>query len=290
MHFASGNSLFSGVILLLAGVSLSFLKKEGLMLRVSVNLLMLTGMIFLWVSSIPFPLKSEWFLLLQVVIFLIMFHFRDRMQEKWLYVFRGLIMVLGVFFLIYWLPDFICPPIPEKNYSKMSLIGDSISGGVGFRGEKTWHERMAEQHQIEIKSYSIGGARVSTMFADAARIEDEDALVLLEIGGNDLLRGNSPRQYEEDLDKLLKIVAKPGRTVVMFGLPLPPFYPDYGVIQKKLSAKYGVILIPRRYFGSMLTGSDNSVDGLHLSNPGHERMANMIWEIMKPLFSSSPPK
>jgi len=288
MHFASGNSLFSGVLLILLAIGLSFWKKESLILRVAINLLMLGGVIFLWVSSAPFTLKSEWLMLLFVIIFIILFHFRERVQEKWLYIFRILILALALIFVLFELPNFICPKIPEKNYTKMYLIGDSISGGVGFRGEKTWHESMAEKNNIEITSYSVGGARVEHMFYDAKRIKDENALVLLEIGGNDILRGTTPKKYEEALEKLLKLICQPGRTVVMFALPLPPFYPDFGIVQKRLSKKHGVILIPRRYFASMLSGSENSVDGLHLSNAGHQRMGNMIWELLKPLFSQNP--
>ena len=284
MHFTSGNSLFSGVLLLISGVALSFWKKDSLILRVSINLLLSAGVIFLWVSSVPFILKTEWLILLLIIIFIILFHFKERVQEKWLYFFQILILALAFIFVICEVPNFICPNIPGKSFKRMYLLGDSISGGTGFRGEKTWHECIAEKYNIEVKSYTIGGGRVSSMFFDAKRIKDEKALILLEIGGNDILRGTTPQKYEEDLEELLKIVVKPGRTVVMFGLPLPPFYPDFGVIQKKLSKKYGVILIPRRYFAAMLSGSENSVDGLHLSNAGHARMGDMTWEILKPLF------
>lgn len=276
--------MFSGAIVIILAVILSLSKKENISLKVAVNLLFVSGIIFLWLSSVPFFLKSEWLMLLLVFIFLVMFHFRNRMQEKFLYIVRCLILFLALFYIIFEIPYFLCPEIPDKNYKKMYLIGDSISGGVGFKGEKTWHERMAEKHNIEIKSYSVGGAKVSTMFNSAARIQDEDALILLEIGGNDILRRTALKQYESDLEKLLQIVCKPGRTVVMFGLPAPPFFPEIVSIQRSLSEKYGVILIPRRYFSSMLAGNENSVDGLHLSNSGHERMANMIWELLKPLF------
>lgn len=285
MHFSSGNSLFSGCLLIILAVVLSFIKKESIALKISVNLLMLTGIIFIWLCSVPFWLKSEWLMFFMVFIFLVMFHFRLRMQELHLHILRGIILVLSLVFMIANLPYFLLPDIPQKNYKKLYLIGDSISGGVGFKGEKTWHEYMVEKYNIEVVLMAHGGARVEDVFSYAEKIKDEDALILLEIGGNDILRRSSIRKYEKNLDRLLRLVSKPERTVLMFGLPVPPFHPEIVSIQRRLSAEYGVILIPRRYFASMLTGSENSHDGLHLSNQGHERMGDMTWEIIQPLFA-----
>ena len=55
-----------------------------------------------------------------------------------------------------------------------------------------------------------------------------DCLVLIEIGGNDLLMGVSSSEYGRALDALLSKVAAPNRTVVMFELPLLPNKIAYG--------------------------------------------------------------
>ena len=281
--------MFSGCLLIMLAIVLSFFKKDSIAFKVMVNMMMLTGVIFLWLCSVPFWLKSEWLLLLLVFIFLVMFHFRERMQELHLHMLRVMISVLALAFMLSELPYFLLPDIPHRNYHKLYLIGDSISGGVGFKGEKTWHEYIAEKYNIEVVPLAHGGARVEDVFSYIDKIKEDDALVLLEIGGNDILRRSSLKKYEENLDRLLAMVSRPERTVLMFGLPAPPFFPEIVLTQRNLSAKYGVILIPRRYFSDMLTGSANSHDGLHLSNPGHERMGEMTWEIINPLFGIKSP-
>lgn len=143
---------------------------------------------------------------------------------------------------------------------------------------------MRDRYKIKIVAMGHGGARVGDVYSYANKIPEDDALVLLEIGGNDILRRSSLKKYEKDLEKLLQLVCKPKRTVLMFGLPVPPFYPEVVVIQRRLSEKHGVILILRRYFGTILSGYENTVDGLHLNNQGHVRMGDMTWEIIKPLF------
>jgi len=95
-----------------------------------------------------------------------------------------------------------------------------------------------------------------------------DSLVLIEIGGNDLLMGVSSSEYGRALDALLSKVVAPNRTVVMFELPLLPNKIAYGQIQRRLSAKYGVLLVPERYLAEVIGDANATTDGLHLSASG----------------------
>ncbi|HEX5106265.1 MAG TPA: hypothetical protein VFV87_20740, partial [Pirellulaceae bacterium] len=91
-------------------------------------------------------------------------------------------------------------------------------------------------------------------------------------------------QFERDLDRLLERVAVPGRTIVMFELPLPPLANEYGRIQRRLAAKYGVRLIPKRVFISILAADGTTLDSIHLSDAGHQRMADAVWSIIEPAY------
>ncbi len=272
---------------MLAAAGVSCLKGDGVALRASVGLLALNGSVFIALSSHSFPLKVNYILLLVVVIFLVMFHFRGVFDGLWVNVARGLVVAIAALIAGLKLPEHLPPSVPSESHSRLYVLGDSISGGVGFPGEQTWHECLAERHGVEVVAYCVGGARVETMFFDAGRIGQDDSPVLLQIGGNDLLHRTPLAKYEKDLDKLMGMVCRPGRKVLMFGLPLPFFNAEFGEIQKRVSRKHGVILIPRRYFSGMLSGSANTVDGLHLSNRGHSRMADTTWGILKPFFESN---
>jgi lysophospholipase L1-like esterase len=68
----------------------------------------------------------------------------------------------------------------------------------------------------------------------------------------------------------------------MFELPLPPFRADCGRAQRRLAAQYGAVLIPRRFFARVLAEPENTVDGIHLSRQGHERMAEMMASLLAP--------
>jgi acyl-CoA thioesterase-1 len=129
------------------------------------------------------------------------------------------------------------------------------------------------------------GAKVSTMRRKADDLALGDGLVLLEIGGNDLLGSTSLADFERDLDELLQGLRGPGRIVVMFELPLPPFCNGFGRAQRRLAHKNNVRLIPKRVFVEVLTTEGATVDSVHLSRRGHELMAATVWDIIQPAFA-----
>ena len=86
--------------------------------------------------------------------------------------------------------------------------------------------------------------------------------------------------YEHHLRRLLDAVRAPGRTVVMLGIPLPPFASEYGRIQRALAEDAGVALIPKRHFARILAGPDATIDGLHFTDSGHQEMARTVAQLI----------
>ena len=72
----------------------------------------------------------------------------------------------------------------------------------------------------------------------------------------------------------------------MFELPLPPFCNEFGRAQRNVAAKHNVILIPKRVFLSVIAGSDSTLDSIHLSQSGHQFMADCVWKLVRSAFSS----
>ena len=95
-------------------------------------------------------------------------------------------------------------------------------------------------------------------------------------GGNDLLDKARPEEFESSLRMLLGLTRRPGRTLAMFELPLPPFHNQYGTIQRATAEEYGVILIPKRLLAGVIGSRGATQDGLHLSEEGHRRLAKIV--------------
>jgi hypothetical protein len=81
---------------------------------------------------------------------------------------------------------------------------------------------------------------------------------------------------------LLAKLARPGRTLIMFELPLLPHVIRYGQIQRRLASKYAVLLVPKRCLAAVISGQDATTDGLHLTDVGAHRMADLVRRIVRP--------
>jgi len=180
------------------------------------------------------------------------------------------------------------PRIETAGERSVFVFGDSLSAGIGFKGERTWTQLLEEEGKYELTVFSIGGAGVSDLIPSSKKISERKGLVLVLLGGNDIFRQTEPAVFENSLDQLLANLADGKRTVVMFELPLPPFHAEYGRIQRKIARRHSVALVPKYRLASVLSGRKSTVDGLHLSNYGHEKLANTCREILGGFIRSDP--
>jgi lysophospholipase L1-like esterase len=176
------------------------------------------------------------------------------------------------------------PTVPPGPSSRIYVIGDSISAGIGSKGESTWPELMAAEHGVEVINLSRAG---STISAATRRLQSSplgDGLVVLEVGGNDILGHATADQFGKDLDALTNQVHGNGRRIIMLELPLFPFDNAYGLEQRRVARKNEIRLIPRRHFAKILAAPGATLDGIHLSETGRLAMAKMVWEVIGPSF------
>jgi acyl-CoA thioesterase I len=115
----------------------------------------------------------------------------------------------------------------------------------------------------------------------AAHIDRPGALIFVELGGNDLLSGTSAVEFHDQLDKLLRTICTNGNEVVIFETPLIPFRNSIGIDQRRLAKKYGAKLLPKRFLTSVFEQNGTTLDGLHLSQLGHDTLADEIQNIMR---------
>jgi len=197
------------------------------------------------------------------------------------------------------LPYHRTPPVPRLGDPPVYVVGDSVSAGMG--GERqTWPRLLARWHGVRVHDLSLAGADLATALKDqAGRVDGAGSLVIAEIGGNDVLGGTTPEAFERGLDALLASLRGGGRTVVMLELPLPPFYNRYGAAQRRLAARHGARLVPKRVLLGVLTARGATLDTIHLNRSGHGLMAEAMWRVIRGAFGArageriehrSPPK
>jgi acyl-CoA thioesterase I len=159
------------------------------------------------------------------------------------------------------------------------VIGDSLSAGINDGVDVPWPKRLDEITSPKVSNQAQAGATCRSALKQMDGLPVQ-CVVIVEIGGNDLLGGRSASEFRADLNSLLSKLKTPDRDVVMFELPLPPLFNGYGYAQRELAAQYSVALIPRRLLASVLFGQNATLDSIHLSNDGHQRLAERVADIL----------
>ncbi|MBR9803940.1 acyl-CoA thioesterase [bacterium] len=185
-------------------------------------------------------------------------------------------------------PYHLSPSLEPGTDRVLAIIGDSVTAGLGSDDpSQTWPTLLARKLDLEIQDISHVGETAGSALKRVQSHEVSAPVVVVEIGGNDILGSTSPEQFAHDLDALLEHLAAPSRQVVMFELPLPPFFHAYGWAQRTLAAKHGVLLIPKRVFLSVIAGNESTLDSIHLSQAGHEEMARQVGRVLEPAFRAT---
>ena len=175
-------------------------------------------------------------------------------------------------------------------------FGDSLTAGFGLDAGQSLSRPSAEgagppRLRYRVVNMGISGdttqdglARLSIVIAE------KPAIVLLEFGANDGLRGVPDRQHRSRTwRQMIEALQKAGARVVLAGMTLPPNYgPDYiqkfEAVYRDLAAKYKVTLIPFLLEG---VGGDTRYmqrDGLHPNAEGARKVEAIVMKSLEPLL------
>jgi acyl-CoA thioesterase-1 len=284
LYFISGESLYSGAALLLVVLALSlFFTNKFARFR---NLATWVAVIMMVMAAPPVSLAA-------ITIFLVFFaiwYFVSNSAVSNSNLRTGLTLMFGVVTL--WgvaleYPHRQLPNIRHPAAPGLVVIGDSVSAGLDPR-IASWPVVMQQATGISVRNLSRVGATTRDAIEMASQVTPEDRIVVVEIGGNDLIAGLPAGEFEKSLDVVLATLSAEKRIVVMMELPLLPDRIGYGRAERRLALKYGVYLVPKRYFVKVISGANATSDGLHLSAEGATRMANLVTLVLSRVLKVSP--
>ena len=137
------------------------------------------------------------------------------------------------------------------------VLGDSISAGYGIEPQQAWvnllQKRLDQQYpkQHKVVNASVSGETTSGALARLPKLlqTHKPNVVVIELGGNDGLRGQPPQMIQKNLVQLIQQSQKANATVVVLGMKMPP---NYGTAYSKafennykvVSQQYKVKLLP----------------------------------------------
>ena len=195
--------------------------------------------------------------------------------------------ILSLFVLL------LCTAGHAADAPTVLIFGDSLSAGYGIDVDQSWatllQRRLREQgYEHRVINASITG---ETTEGGAERIGPalknfEPSLVILELGGNDGLRGFPPERVRENLEKIITTSKSSGAAVVLLGIRIPSNYgPRYtqafeGVFRETAEA-LDVRWIEFFMEGIALNEELMQDDGIHPNAAAQPKLLDNAWPIIQ---------
>ena len=176
------------------------------------------------------------------------------------------------------------------------VYGDSLSSGYGLPRDEGWVSLLARRLRSEQFDYKVANASISgeTTLGGANRIEaalkqHRPAIVILALGGNDGLRGQSPDAMRANLEAMIAASRRARAQVLLVGVRLPP---NYGAAYtEKFQRVFGEVarsrklpLVPFLLEGFGERREYFQADGIHPTAAAQPLMLDTVWKGLRPLL------
>ena len=184
----------------------------------------------------------------------------------------------------------------NDNRKVLVVFGDSLAAGYGLDSGQSFPDDLQKKLDADKQPWRVVNLGISgdTTQGGVERIDSAASLkpkiVLLELGGNDGLRGLPLAVTRKNLETMIAAFQAAGAKVVLAGITLPPNYgPDYikgfDAIFRDLAREHKLPFIP--FLLSDIVTKDLHYfqrDGIHPTAPGAEIVSGTVYRTLKPLL------
>ena len=175
-------------------------------------------------------------------------------------------------------------------------FGDSLSAAYGLQPEQGWVALLQQRLHGQGYEYQIINASVSgeTSSGGLERLPHllalhHPAIVLLELGANDGLRGLPLQTVHDNLVHMITLARDAGAQVLLLGIRLPPNYgvrygDGFAALYSQLAKQYQLPWIPFLLAGVALDPTLMQADGMHPLAAGEPKVLDTVWPALVPLL------
>jgi acyl-CoA thioesterase-1 len=190
-------------------------------------------------------------------------------------------------------------PAHALDQQTLLVVGDSLSAEYGIARGSGWVALLSQQLQSEKPQWQVVNASISgdTTAGGLARLpgllkQHQPKLVVIELGGNDALRGFSLKMTEENLVKMIQACQAIKAKVVLVGMQVPPNYgatyaDDFTRLFARISKQQQTALVPFLLAG-IADDKDPTAqfqaDRIHPKAQAHPRILANVWAVLKKLL------
>lgn len=180
---------------------------------------------------------------------------------------------------------------------KILVLGDSLSAAYGIEVEDGWVELLERRLEREGYPHQVVNASVSgeTTEGGLKRLPrlleaHQPAWVILELGGNDGLRGYPVSEMRRNLGKAVALSREAGAGVLMLGMQIPPNYgrrytDQFTAAYPSLAEERELPLVPFMLEGIATQQSLMQRDGIHPNAEAQPLILNNVWPVLQPLLN-----
>jgi acyl-CoA thioesterase-1 len=176
------------------------------------------------------------------------------------------------------------------------ILGDSLSAAYGMQISESWPSllqgRLTEHgHTYRVFNSSITGDTTQGGLTRLPRLleEHQPAVVIIELGGNDGLRGLPLKVTRSNLQTMIEMSRSAGAEIILAGMKIPPNYGaeytrQFEEIYTSLADGYEATLIPFFMEGVALNPDLMQDDGIHPNAAGQPVLLASVWAVLLPLL------
>jgi acyl-CoA thioesterase-1 len=179
------------------------------------------------------------------------------------------------------------------------VVGDSLSAEYGLPRGTGWVARLESRIVDQGLPYAVVNASISgeTTSGGRSRLplllqQRRPAVVIIELGGNDALRGLPLAMTRTNLSEMVRVAKAAGARVLLAGMRVPPNYgrkygDDFAALFGSVARAEGAALVPFLLAG-VADGPDAEAmfqaDGIHPKAEAHPRLLDNVWPVLRPLL------
>lgn len=183
---------------------------------------------------------------------------------------------------------------------RILVLGDSLSAEYGLPRGTGWVPALSRRLRERGSDYSVSNASISgdTTSGGRARLpallnREKPALVILELGGNDALRGLPLDQTRANLAAMIEASRRAGARVLLVGMQIPPNYGpryanDFSALYPSLAGQYGIKLVPFLLEGMADDMRMFQADRIHPTVAAQPRLLDNVWTVLAPMLDVRP--
>jgi acyl-CoA thioesterase-1 len=187
--------------------------------------------------------------------------------------------------------------IPPNSEALPVIVafGDSLTAGFGLSEDQSYttllQRKLDEKgHRLRVVNAGVSG---DTTAGGLRRIdwslEGKVKFLILELGGNDGLRGLPVAEMKKNLAAIIERAQSRGATVILAGMEAPPnmgaeYTREFRQAYRDLAKEYKVTLIPFLLEGVGGLAEMNQPDGIHPNAEGEKVMTENVWRVLEPLL------